>query len=204
MAKKKCTTISQKSELTTIAPEPELTTINKTQSDFGRGGKYNFPNARLKRLENDDSKREVIGKSLNNILAVYDAATTPPGSDNELCNRLNWFFRTCADTNQIPTIEKMGLALSLTPRQIKALEMGENKGFSSGTADIIKKAKNLIASLDAELALDSKIQPVVYMFRAKNFYGMKDVQDVEISAKPLVEQADPAQLEAKYKELPDE
>lgn len=81
---------------------------------------------------------------------------------------------------------------------------GKHRGFSPATANILKKAKNLIASLDAELALDSKIQPVVYMFRAKNYYGMKDTQDVEISAKPMVEQADHAVLEAKYAELPDD
>lgn len=170
----------------------------------GRGGKYNFPNARLKRLEEDDSKRECIGKALNNILAIYDAAAEPPHNDDELCDRLNWFFKACAETHQIPTVEKMALALSWTPREIKALETRENRGFSAGTAEIIKKAKNLIASLDAELALDFKIQPAVYMFRAKNYYGMKDTQDVEISAKPVVEQPDVKALEAKYELLPDD
>lgn len=170
----------------------------------GRGGKYNFPGARLKMLEEDDSKRECIGKALNNILAIYDAAVDPPVSDDDLCDRLNWFFQTCTETHQIPTVEKMCLALSWTPDQVKCIEHGQTKGFSAATARIIKKAKNLIASLDAELALDSKIQPVVYMFRAKNYYGMKDTQDVEISAKPVVEQPDMKALEEKYELLPDD
>lgn len=170
----------------------------------GRGGKYNFPNARLKRLEEDDSKRECIGKALNNILAIYDAAVDPPHNDDELCDRLNWFFRTCTETHQIPTVEKMCLALSWTIDHVRDVERGNAKGFSAATARIIKKAKNLIASLDAELALDYKIQPAVYMFRAKNYYGMKDTQDVEISAKPVVEQPDVKALEAKYELLPDD
>lgn len=189
-----------KTETTLAAPEKSPDTRPAT----GRGGRYNFPGARLKMLEEDDSKRECIGKALNNILAIYDAAVTPPCNDEELCDRLNWFFQTCTMTNQIPTVEKMCLALSWTTDQVKCIEHGQTKGFSSATARIIKKAKTLIASLDAELALDSKIQPVVYMFRAKNYYGMRDTQDVEISARPLVEQADQAALERKYEMLPDD
>lgn len=170
----------------------------------GRGGRYNLPTCQLKRLEEDDSKREIIGKALTNILTVSKAFDTPPQNDEELCERLNWFFEKCAESNQIPTIEKMCLALSWDRNTVYEFISGRRRGFSSVTADILKKAKNLIASLDAELALDSKIQPVVYMFRAKNYYGMKDTQDVEISAKPMVEQADHAVLEAKYAELPDD
>ena len=170
----------------------------------GRGGRYNFPNAQLKRLEEDDSKREVIGKAMHNILAVSRAFDIPPQDDEELCDRLNWFFEKCSETNQIPTVEKMCLALSWDRVTVFEIISGKHRGFSPATANILKKAKNLIASLDAELALDSKIQPVVYMFRAKNYYGMKDTQDVEISAKPMVEQADHAVLDAKYAELPDD
>lgn len=170
----------------------------------GRGGKYNFPNAGLQRLEDDDSKRAIIGKCLNNILLVSRAFEEPPHSDEELCERLNWFFDTCNKTNQLPTIEKMCLSLSMTRETVFDILSGRNPGFSSATADVIKKAKNLIASLDAELALDSKIQPVVYMFRAKNFYGMKDSQEMEITTNSYNDYQDPATIEAKYAELPDD
>jgi hypothetical protein len=75
-------------------------------------------------------------------------------------------------------------------------------GISSVAPDILKKAKNLIASLDAELAQEGKIQPVVYMFRAKNYYGMKDQQDVVVTPNPAGNYQDPATIEAKYAELP--
>ena len=77
----------------------------------GRGGKYNFPNAGLKRLEDDDEKRVFIGKALHNILAVSRAFEEPVKTDEELCDRLNWFFEKCAETNQLPTVEKMCLAI---------------------------------------------------------------------------------------------
>jgi len=168
----------------------------------GRGGKYNFPNAQLKRIEQDDDKRAFIGKALHNILEVSRAFDAPPKNDEELCERLDWFFHTCQETNQLPTVEKMCLALSMPRTTVFDMESGRTRGFSSFTSDIIKKAKNLIASMDAELAQEGKIQPVVYMFRAKNYYGMKDQQDVVLTPNQAENFQDRATIEAKYAELP--
>ena len=162
----------------------------------------NLPTTALKRLEEDDSKREFISKTLNNILAVSRAFDKPPKNDDELCDRLNWFFKTCAETQQLATVEKMCLALSWSRQYVFELENGTKRGFSSDTADILKKAKNLIASMDAELAQEGKIQPVVYMFRAKNYYGMKDQQDVVVTPNQAGDFQDRATIEAKYAELP--
>lgn len=162
----------------------------------------NLPTTALKRLEEDDSKREFISKTLNNILAVSKAFEAPPKNDDELCDRLNWFFKTCAETQQLATVEKMCLALSWSRQYVFELENGTKRGFSSDTADILKKAKNLIASMDAELAQEGKIQPVVYMFRAKNYYGMKDQQDVVLTPNQGENFQDRATIEAKYAELP--
>ena len=163
----------------------------------------NLPTTALKRLEQDDDKRAFIGKTLSNILAVSKAFEAPPKNDEELCDRLNWFFKTCAETQQLATVEKMCLALSWSRQYVFELENGTKRGFSPDTADILKKAKNLIASMDAELAQEGKIQPVVYMFRAKNYYGMKDQQDVVLTPNQGENFQDRATIEAKYAELPD-
>jgi len=163
----------------------------------------NLPQMGLKKLEKDDDKRAFIGKALHNILEVSRAFDAPPKNDDELCDRLNWFFKTCAETSQLPTVEKMCLALSWSRQHVFEMEVGNRPGFSSATSDILKKAKNLIASLDAELAQEGKIQPVVYMFRAKNYYGMKDQQDVVLTPNQNSDFQDRATIEAKYAELPE-
>ena len=162
----------------------------------------NLPQMGLKKLEQDDDKRVFIGKALHNILAVSKAFDEPPKNDEEVCERLNWFFKTCEETNQLPTVEKMCLALSMPRSTVFDMESGRTKGFSPVTSAILKKAKNLIASLDAELAQEGKIQPVVYMFRAKNYYGMKDQQDVVLTPNQNSDFQDRATIEAKYAELP--
>lgn len=170
----------------------------------GRGGKYNFPAAGLKRLEDDDEKRVFIGKALGNILAVSRAFEEPPKNDEELCERLNWFFQRCEETQQLPTVEKMCLAIGYDRVTVFDWISGKHKSSIGEQApNIIKKAKNIIASLDAELAQEGKIQPVVYMFRAKNFYGMADKQEIVVTPNnPLGESADPSTIAQKYAELP--
>jgi hypothetical protein len=42
------------------------------------------------------------------------------------------------------------------------------------------------------------------MFRAKNFYGMRDQQDVVLTPNTGVDYQDPKAIEAKYAELPEE
>lgn len=163
----------------------------------------NLPQMGLKKLEQDDDKRVFIGKALHNILAVSKAFDEPPKTEEELCERLNWFFHTCQETNQLPTVEKMCLALSMPRSTVFDWEAGNTRGLGPATSDILKKAKNLIASLDAELAQEGKIQPVVYMFRAKNYYGMKDQQDVVLTPNQGENLPDRATIEAKYAELPE-
>jgi len=169
------------------------------QPATGRGGKYNFPNARMKRLEETDKGRELISKTLNNHLVFYEVGQNPVKNDEELCERLNWFFRTCADTGQLPTVEKMALALGYAISTIYDWETGRRSGFSSNTATIIKKAKEVIQAMDGELALGFRIQPAVYMFRAKNYYGMKDQQDIVVSPSqtPLGDEVDAEELKKK-------
>lgn len=164
-----------------------------------------LPNLQLLKLEQDDDKREFIGKSLKNILAISRAFGEPVQSDEELCQRLQWFFENCAETQQLPTVEKMCLALGMPRETVHEIIHGIRKGFSQQTPDILKQAKNLIASLDAELAQEGKIQPVVYLFRAKNYYGMKDTQDVVVTPNNrLAEYQDQKTIEAKYAELPED
>ena len=141
----------------------------------GKGGKYNFPNARLKLIEQDEEKRSFMAKVLHNAVEFFNVGLKPVKSNDELCERLNYFFAECERTQQLPTVEKMCLCIGY-PR---TTETGVHRGkwVSEETSVILKKAKEILAAIDAELAQEGKIQPVIYVFRSKNFYGMKDVSE---------------------------
>lgn len=170
----------------------------------GNDGRY-LPTVQFQTLEKDDDKRDIIAKTINNVLAVSMAFDDPVKSDEEVCERLNWFFRNCAETRQLATVEKMCLALGLTKEYVFDIVNGTKPGFTRNTADLLKKAKNFIASIDAELAQEGRIQPVVYLFRAKNYYNMKDQQEVVLTPNnQLNDYQDATTIAAKYAELPEE
>lgn len=173
---------------------------------FGRGGKHNFPNARMQLLEQDDEKRAFVAKAVENNLVFFNKGIQEPvKSDEELCERMNWFFMECSRTQQIPNIEKMSNAIGIARQTLLRWATGESKGFSPITQNIVSQAKQILASIDAELAMEGKSQPVVYMFRAKNFYDMRDQQDVVLTPNQYSgAEYDPKAIEAKYAELPDE
>lgn len=144
---------------------------------------------------------ELYANTIRNMMEFYKQE--PVLNDNELCDRLVWYFSRCADTGQLITFEKMCIAMGYEKAWLSDIISGRRSGFSPDTAKILKKATEFVASCDGELALQSKIQPVVYMFRAKNFYDMADKQEHIITPNnPLSDYQDQATIEAKYKQLP--
>ena len=150
---------------------------------------------------NQANGNPAIGQALRNAMMFWSCE--PVRSDDELCERLAWFFDTCSESNQLPTYEKMCLACGYSRSWVGEILAGRKKGFSSMTVEILKKAREILATADGELALQSKIQPVVYMFRSKNFYGMSDKQEVVLTpSNPLGDYDDPSTIAEKYKQLP--
>lgn len=60
------------------------------------------------------------------------------------------------------------------------MRAGEFEGYVE-YSHIIKKAKDQISMIESCLARDGKIPAPLWIFRAKNYMGMKDVQQVEVA-----------------------
>lgn len=97
-------------------------------------------------------------------------------SDMDVADRLNEFFVYCSSSGELPTVEKMCLALGSYDQKVRQWERGKDlmPGMTDATPELIKKAKQMIAATDAELVIRGNLHPTTYMFRGKNFYGMKD------------------------------
>ena len=60
-----------------------------------------------------------------------------------------------------------------------------------------------MAAIDAKLVSEGKIPQVVYIFRSKNFYGMKDQQDVILSPGQMQSaEASPEEIVRQLKDIP--
>lgn len=163
----------------------------------GRGGKYNFPNAVPP--EDPDDVRQV----LTECLKWYKQSMSPAKTDDEIEQRTIDFFEYCIDNGERPTVEKYSLALGYARTTINEWERGNN--CSPRRMDIIKKAKEFLAAYDAGMSVNGKLNPVLYIFRGKNYYGLKDTQDVVLTPNsPLQADTNPIDIANKYDALPED
>ena len=140
---------------------------------------------------NNTAKKEEISQIIQESYQFFNLDIVK--SDEECAERLNWYFQLCNDNGQIPTVEDMCLALGSYRKQV--WEWESETRCSSARSNMIKKAKEILAGIDAKLVSQGKIPQITYIFRAKNFFGMKDVQDVVLTPNnPLGDTPDEAEL----------
>lgn len=178
-------------------PDTQLAEATPKKPTKGRGGNSNFPNAKFKPETDED--RELVRKLLNETLVAYRQERVK--SDNELIQRIDDYFQHCGLDGVTPTVEEMSLYTGYTSATLYDWEVGRNKGFSAETSTIIKKAKEVLKTFDAKLVISGKMNFLAYCFRAKNYYGMADKQEVVLSSgNALGEQLSDSELQKKYLE----
>ncbi len=130
--------------------------------------------------ESPDITPDAKTKALRRTMLIKSLNTGRCTSAQELSERFEQLFDMCFRNNFIPTVEALALCSGFDRRSIWDIENGvTHKG--DGMSDIIKNAKEFIATLEAELARDGEINSTVYIFRAKNYYGMTDKQEVVVT-----------------------
>lgn len=129
-------------------------------------------------IPKDQAERELASKVLTFNLELMQLGSTKPQSPEQLGSRFTTYFSRCAEVGLPPTIE--GLALVSGWCRAEFFEIAKGN-FHSELSDCIKKAKDYVCNYDAGMASIGKVNAPVYIFRAKNFYDMKDVQQVEVA-----------------------
>jgi hypothetical protein len=143
---------------------------------------------------NNTAKKDDVKRIMGNLMEWYKQ--TPIKTDDECAVRLEEFFTTCFARGEIPTVEKMCLALGYGRTTVWEWEAQASRGNTR--ANMIKKAKELLASFDAQMVTEGKINPVVYIFRAKNYFGLQDKQEYVLTPNnPLGDITNPAEIQKK-------
>ena len=145
--------------------------------------------------KNSDLKGEQLSRVIQNSVQWIKA---PPCVDDEDAERrLLDFFQACIDNQEFPTMEKLCLALGCCTSTFSNWGRGS---LGPRRMALVKKARQIMASIDAEMVSTGHLDRVAYIFRAKNFYGMRDQQDVVVT--PTTPQLDtsPEELSRKYLE----
>lgn len=129
---------------------------------------------------NENVEPDAKTRALRRTMLIKSLNTSRCTTSQELEQRFSDLFEMCFHNNFIPTVEALALASGINRRDIWEIEQGlSHKG--DGMRDVIKNAKDFIATLEAELARDGEINPTVYIFRAKNYFNMTDKQEVVVT-----------------------
>ena len=99
-------------------------------------------------------------------------------NDHELAQRIADYYNECAETGTVPCIEEMYLSTGFSISECEDMAHRRTQGFSTNTWRVIQKGRDFQRVFDAKLMLAGKINVTAYIFRAKNYYGMRDQYDV--------------------------
>lgn len=121
-----------------------------------------------------------------------------PKTVEELEDRIDNYMLKCFEAGLPPTVEGMALSIDYDRRTVYDIE---NQKAKIQFSDSIKRAKDFIASYDATLGMSNKLNAAVYCFRAKNMYGMKDVQEIKASSDFTTDPRTPEEVVAALPEM---
>ncbi len=113
----------------------------------------------------------INAKLLEHAFKYWNVPTAK--TDEEIAQRVEFYFNDCYKNQLKPTIEGCALAIGVTTQTFHKWSENEVK-LELDRYDIAKRIRQLLADFDANLLVNGKLNPVAYIFRAKNYYGMKD------------------------------
>ena len=129
------------------------------------------------------------------ILYEQKRATT----DEEIAQRLNWyFFEYCFQYQMKPTIDGCAMALGIHRDTFNNWEHGESGSYK---LDVAKKAKYLVKTFMEAATMEGKLNPIVWMFYGKNYFGMVDKQEMVLTPNRSEGDADVSAIQERLKAM---
>lgn len=136
---------------------------------------------------------------------VFNSPKVNLKNPQEVEEAIDNYFRDCIDTGLRPGNLALYAVLGLSRQEVSNAICGRCKIIPPATIDIIKKAKEALATYRELLGSHGKVNPVTLIFWQKNYDGLKDQQDIVVTPNnPLGEVPDAEIIEQKYESLPEE
>lgn len=153
----------------------------------------------LKTKVDIQDKDKALVKEISTFnLMLFNRYNSKPDTPEELADRFSDYFQLCIDNGRIPTVEGLAMVSGYAIRSFFDISQGV---FKPAFTPIVQKAKDYIALFDSQMAQSGKIPAPIYIFRAKNYTGLKDNQEVVIT--PNVNGTIPDNAEEIINKLPE-
>lgn len=143
----------------------------------------NFPNAKK-----PDCTPEEISKSLRGFDKIIELPPCTKNNPDLIRQRVAEMFRYCEAEGRKPTNEMLVTFLGVSRMCIWKWQQDE----SSEAGRLITQAKNLINVLLTEWGLENKVPFQMTLWLQKNWYGYRDVSDINISTSKNIEEELPS------------
>ena len=101
-------------------------------------------------------------------------------SPEEMEDRFNNLFKSCLEYNIIPTVEMLAICSGYDRKTLNDMEHVKHDGYAK-YADVVRNAKEMLAGMDAILAMNNDMNSNVYKFRASNYYGLTERQEMVVT-----------------------
>lgn len=150
------------------------------------------------KIDIQDKDKQLAKDIMSFNLLLFNKYNDKAKSPEELAERFSDYFLLCNEYGRIPTVEGLAMVSGYAIRSFFDISQGV---FKSDFTPIVQKAKDYIALFDSQMAQSGKIPAPVYIFRAKNYTGLKDTQDIQVT--PNVSQQVPENVEEIIDKLPD-
>lgn len=120
-------------------------------------------------------------------------------TDEEIAERLNWyFFDYCIRYQMKPTIDSCAMALGLSRETLNNWEHGESGSFK---LDMAKKIKYMVKNFMESATMEGKLNPIIWMFYGKNYFGMVDKQEMVLTPNRSEGDADVSAIQERLKAM---
>ena len=120
-------------------------------------------------------------------------------TEEEISQRLQWyFFEYCVQYQMKPTIDGCAMALGIHRDTLNNWEHGESGSFK---LDAAKKCKQLVKLFMESATMEGKLNPIVWMFYGKNYFGMVDKQEMVLTPNRSEGDADVSAIQERLKAM---
>lgn len=143
----------------------------------------NAPTSQLKALEGSGYCSTTVNR-LQRISALAEVGT--PTDTEQLKSRIIGYFNICEETDSRPGIEGLCLCLGISRQTLWNWCNGEG-GHSEEFTKVCQQAKQLIAAFLEDSTQNGRINPISFVFLAKNWLGYQN--EIAIQAKPIEEKS---------------
>lgn len=132
-----------------------------------------------------DATPEEINDLIQAALDVFQARTPDLHNPEEVQNAIINYFTSCQRNHTRPGNLGLYAALGMSRQDVSNVLTGKSRTKVNPVCiDILKKAVIAIGQYREGLALEGKINPVTYIFMGKNYDGLQDQTQIEVTAQP--------------------